>query len=175
QLYIWRTWIVAVYGMKEHVQLFLRLKPVHMSGDEAENDEDRLSSVYTIIEAAWQSTALKTFLRQLDAMYVAAWPKRVGDRGRGGKGPRRRKVKANGKGRVVDSVAPVGLWRNCYDDEWVKQQDPWVIRELCIVNDDYDFTIHAARGTVSAEEANGIQETILVAAGVNTGQLGGEE
>ena len=82
-----------------------------MSGDEAENNEAERAGIYTIIEAAWQSDGLKTFLRSLEATYVKNWKTTVGGRGRGGKAPRRRIAKRDGK--VVDSVAPIGLWHNC--------------------------------------------------------------
>ncbi|KAI1785648.1 hypothetical protein LXA43DRAFT_899290, partial [Ganoderma leucocontextum] len=150
--------------LQEHVQLFMRLKPVHMSGDEAENDEAARAGIYTIIEAAWQSDALKTFLRSLEATYVKNWKTTVGNRGRGGKAPRRRIAKRDGK--VVDSVAPIGLWRNCYDAAWLQCQEVWVVRDLYIVDAEYNFTVDTSKGLVSPDDAQKTLDGMLLTAGI---------
>ena len=43
--------------------------------------------------------------------------------------------------KTVNNSAPVGLWRNCYDAEWMRKQKEIFIDELCVIEEDYDFTI----------------------------------
>ena len=148
--------MVATYGLFEHVLIFTKLAPVHMSGDEAESEEARRKGIYVIIEAEWQSEDFKTFVRSLNQRYLEDWDKQVGRRKRG-RPPRQRYTSAS-KPLVVDSVAPVGLWRNCYDLTWLGKQPQWIIRELDIINQDYDFTINwPETTTVSENEATDLQ------------------
>ncbi|KAI1789370.1 hypothetical protein LXA43DRAFT_1062880 [Ganoderma leucocontextum] len=142
KLYVWRIWTVSIYGLSQHVQLFLRLKPVHMSSDEAEDEESDRAGNYTIIKATWQSHPLKTFLHSLDNQYI----------------------KGTSDARVLDSVAPIGLWRNCYNETWVQRQDAWVIRDLCIIDEDYDFSLNFSKGAVPGEVAVEMQRMLLQAA-----------
>lgn len=136
-----------------------------MSGDEAEDDEAERAGIYTIVEAEWQSDPLKTFLRALDTQYIKGWSTCVGDRGHGGKRPRRRIAKVS-DAKVVDSVAPIGLWRNCYNAAWVERQDAWFIRDLCIVDRDYDFSLDFSKGPTSGEVAKEMQKTFMQVAGM---------
>ncbi|KAI9058752.1 hypothetical protein FKP32DRAFT_1581023, partial [Trametes sanguinea] len=125
--------------LDEHIELLAKLEPRHMSGDEAKTDMDRLTGVYVIIEAAWQSEQMKTFLRQLDVLYAVEFMKPSGGHLRSGKPPRQRIVRPDS--RTVDSAAPVGLWRNCYDERWLSRQREHFIKGLQIIDEDYDFKL----------------------------------
>ncbi len=95
---------------------------------------------YRIIESRWQSLVFKIFLRALDAKYRAAWEKpKPGKRAVGGNPPRTRISRADG--RSEDGYAPPGLWRNCYDSDWLRSLEPYQRRALRIVNSDYDFDL----------------------------------
>lgn len=115
-----------------------------MSGDEAkvENDEDdrqKHPRVYFIVDAAWQSGGLKTFVRMLDQWNISDWRQKIGDKLPGGNAPRKRVELA--KPRVVDSLAPPGLWRNCYDERWLESLNPVPRARLNVVDSDYDFLL----------------------------------
>ncbi|KAI9057617.1 hypothetical protein FKP32DRAFT_1583395, partial [Trametes sanguinea] len=125
--------------LDRHGELLGKLEPRHMSGDEAKTPMDRLTGVYVIIEAAWQSVQLKTFLRQLDILYAVEYMKPSGGLLRSGKPPRQRIVRPDS--RTMDSAAPIGLWRNCYDARWLSRQRPHFIKGLEIIDEDYDFTL----------------------------------
>ncbi len=44
-------------------------------------------------------------------------------------------------GRTEDGVAPIGLWRNCYDSSWLKSLRPHVRKSLNAIKSDYRFTL----------------------------------
>ncbi|KAI1785296.1 hypothetical protein LXA43DRAFT_900055 [Ganoderma leucocontextum] len=160
QILLCRTYVVATYGLFEHVRLFTKLDPVHMSSDEAESAEARRKGLYAIIEAEWQSEDFKTFVRSLNQCYLDDWDKGVGKR-KCGHPPRQRYVSASNPS-IVDSVAPVGLWRNCYDLTWLRKQPEWIVRDLAIINEDYNFTIQWPKTvTVSEQEANELQREMV--------------
>ncbi|KAI0366437.1 hypothetical protein BV20DRAFT_952153, partial [Pilatotrama ljubarskyi] len=129
--------------LKEHKRLFSLLRPIHMSGDETDGAEKTHPPKFRIVEARWQSLALKLFLRTLDALYRECWAKPVGERATSGNPPRIRLEHKDA--RVEDSLAPVGLWRNCYDEEWLKSLRPHVRASLNIIQEDYKFTLPAPR------------------------------
>ena len=108
-----------------------------MSGDEvAENVAAGTSGQsYHIIEAAWQSREFKICVRDLDFWNI----KDFDDYGRGGSRPRCHV--AVQEPRVVDSPAPAGLWRNCYDPDWLRKLDAPRRRLLRIIDEDFDFTL----------------------------------
>ena len=122
-----------------------------MSGDEAvmeTSEEDRRvhPQVYHIVEAAWQSREFKTFARDLEVWNIDDWRLTGGGRLPGGSSPRKRI--ALEKPRVVNSRAPRGLWRNCYNSQWLKKLSNPQRQLLNIVDEDFDFTLpeytHAA-------------------------------
>lgn len=121
------------------------LQPRHMSGDECKTAQDMLLNIWVIVEAEWQSDPLKLLLRKLDVLYQVYRLKsgRIGGDGKEsfgrGRGPRTRVSRPDG--RIVNSEAPVGLWRNCYNPDWLKKLRPHNIKELHIVDEDYDFTL----------------------------------
>ena len=115
-----------------------------MSGDEAvvESSTDNRQAhprVFFIVEAAWQSEPFKRFVRTLDEWNIEDWRQKVGDILPGGNSPRRRVALATP--RVVNSPAPIGLWRNCYDPGWLKKLKGHVRERLQIIDEDYDFSL----------------------------------
>ncbi|KAI9059318.1 hypothetical protein FKP32DRAFT_1580073, partial [Trametes sanguinea] len=125
--------------LEQHALLLSKLQPRHMSGDEATSASDRLAGIFTIIEAAWQSEQLKFFLRRLDVLYAVEYLKPSKGRLRSGKPPRQRIAKPTS--RQADSPAPIGLWRNCYDEAWLARQRRHFIKGLEIIDEDYDFSL----------------------------------
>ena len=111
-------------------------EPDGNSSDE-ENKSRRLT--YFIVESAWQSQALIEFFRILDKWHIQDLREKVGDKATGGNPPRKR-VPVVG-GRVADTPAPQGLWRNCYNATWLANLKPHVRRRLQVIDEDYDFTL----------------------------------
>ena len=105
------------------------------------SDEDRRvhPQVYQIVEAAWQSREFKTFARDLEVWNIDDWRLDNGGRLPGGSSPRKRI--ALEKPRIVDSKAPVGLWRNCYNPRWLKRLKGPQKQGLHIIDEDFDFTL----------------------------------
>lgn len=110
-----------------------------MSADETAGEEKAHPPVYDIVEARWQSLELKTFLRALDRMYREDWASPIGERASSGSAPRVRRESLDP--RVEDGIAPIGLWRNCYDAEWLASLQPHEIEHLDILDKDYDFSL----------------------------------
>ena len=115
---------------------------------------------WEVIEAEWQSDQLVTFFCHIDLVYERDYYRPVGHRRPCGHGPRRRIRHERGLGKVGNSVAPVGLWRNCYNPEWLSRQDIWTIRALEIIDEDYDFTLNLTRGLVDEASAEKIRDRI---------------
>ncbi|RPD57906.1 hypothetical protein L226DRAFT_474627, partial [Lentinus tigrinus ALCF2SS1-7] len=149
--------------LEEHYLLFSSLSIVNMSGDEADGPEGRLKSVYVIIEAEWQSEDIKIFFRTLDKRYIEDWMQ--GLRNRGGRGPRLRVEKDDAE--VMDSEAPKRLWRNCYSDKWLASKPAWFVRDLEIIDEDYDFRIDFSKGTVPLQEAKEVHDVFMKNAGID--------
>ncbi|OJT15389.1 hypothetical protein TRAPUB_8056 [Trametes pubescens] len=125
-------------GLERHYLLFQHLLPQNMSGDETDGPPGlprKTPMLYRIVEALWQSAALKAFLRALDVMYREDWGKRAP----GGNPPRTRVLREDG--RVEEGHPPEGLWRNCYDQEWLQSLRPYRRRALRIIDADYDFDL----------------------------------
>ncbi|RDX40004.1 hypothetical protein OH76DRAFT_1366880, partial [Lentinus brumalis] len=129
--------------LDQHKILFARLRPIHMSGDETDGPVKTHPVTFRIVEARWQSLELKTFLRILDALYRAVWAKPVGTRATSGNQPRVRVERVDG--RTEDGVAPIGLWKNCYDDVWLASLRPHVRASLNIVQSNYKFNVPALK------------------------------
>ncbi|KAI0688934.1 hypothetical protein C8Q76DRAFT_598459, partial [Earliella scabrosa] len=130
--------------LARHKILFDMLAGRHMSGDEAvvkgvEDDRQQHPRSYHIVEAAWQSDEFKAFVRMLDEWHIEDWQLKVGDRLQGGNTPRVRIALA--KPRVINSPAPTGLWRNCYNPGWLRSLKEHVREQLQIIDEDYDFTL----------------------------------
>ncbi|KAI0753045.1 hypothetical protein C8Q80DRAFT_1097709, partial [Daedaleopsis nitida] len=123
----------------EHRKLFSILRPIHMSGDETDGPVKEHPPRFRIVEARWQSLELKTFLRALDALYREIWAKPAGTRVTSGNAPRVRLERPDA--RIEDGIAPIGLWKNCYDHAWLRSLRPHVRESLKIINTDYAFTL----------------------------------
>ncbi|TBU28227.1 hypothetical protein BD311DRAFT_663651, partial [Dichomitus squalens] len=128
-------------NLRQHKRLFSLLRPVHMSGDETDGDTKAHPPTFRIVESRWQSLALKTFLRSLDALYRQRWSegRTVGNRATPGNPPRIRVARPDG--RMEDTIAPIGLWRNCYDQKWLNFLRLHVRASLRIIDADYVFSL----------------------------------
>lgn len=112
-----------------------------MSGDETDGDVKVHPPAYRIVEPRWQSLQLKTFLRALDTMYRERWAEPPVGRATSGNAPRLR-IETNA--RTEEGVAPIGLWRNCYDARWLGSLKAHVLRSLQVQEEDYDFSLKDA-------------------------------
>ncbi|KAI0356401.1 hypothetical protein OH77DRAFT_1401301, partial [Trametes cingulata] len=145
QLYRSRRFILLdVPQLSQHAVLFDRMSAVNMSGDETDGPEVQHPPVYRIIIAEWQSLELRTFLWILDLWYLEHWAHPPNARRTGGNPPRTRV--ANQHCRTVRGVAAVGLWRNCYNQEWLNAVPAWQRDMLEIIDEDYDFGLAAYTG-----------------------------
>lgn len=139
QLFHARLRTVESVGLQQHAALFDRLNPQNMSGDEQDGQVFPLR--YRIIESRWQSSQLKTFLRELDAIHLK-------DRGLSesvhlsGQLPRVRVVAEDSP--VEDGYPAVGLWRNCYDSDWLQALQRSQRDTLGVIDEDYDFALPVA-------------------------------
>ncbi|KAI1783090.1 hypothetical protein LXA43DRAFT_904308, partial [Ganoderma leucocontextum] len=124
-------------GYTRHVRFFKLLEPVNMSGDETDGDAKTHPPKWRILLARWQSSELKNFLWEIDRMYREDWGHPPHKRATGGNPPRDRVHRPDC---YEEGIAPMGLWRNCYDETWLKAQAPHFVRELEIVDEDYNFT-----------------------------------
>lgn len=130
--------------LDHHLILFANLDPAHLSSDEpafGTNDKQAQFKLYYIIEAAWQSPAFKKFVCALDQWYLYHSRPKVGMKQRGGNLPHIREELPKGKACVIDSIAPCRLWRNCYDEDWVKNLKVSEREDLNMIDDDYDFML----------------------------------
>lgn len=124
------------FGLQRHAMLLNRLKPVHVSPDEPAVPSVGVECrTYHIKEALWQSRGYKTFMRGIDKIRIA---KRAKD-DTGGNAPCQRielRVPT-----TVNSKAPKGLWRNCYDEDWLRGLRLHEYNGLEIIDDDYEFSL----------------------------------
>ncbi|KAI9057515.1 hypothetical protein FKP32DRAFT_1583582 [Trametes sanguinea] len=134
--------VVLEFKLNQHKRLFSMLRPVHMSGDETDGPKKTYPPTFRIVEARWQSLAFKLFLRALDGLYREMWAKPVGDRATSGNPPWVRI-------QLEEGIAPIGLWRNCYDRDWLMSLRPHVRESLNIIDEDYNFALPKPRPTVS--------------------------
>ncbi|OJT09988.1 hypothetical protein TRAPUB_13528 [Trametes pubescens] len=128
--------------LRRHACLFERLSAVNMSGDETDGSQVHHPPVYRIVIAVWQSLELRTFLWILDLWYIERWENPPHGRRTGGNPPRTRVLRGDSK--RVRGVAPVGLWRNCYNAEWLATLSGWEVDLLEIVDEDYPFGLHVS-------------------------------
>ncbi|EGO23668.1 hypothetical protein SERLADRAFT_438980 [Serpula lacrymans var. lacrymans S7.9] len=117
--------------------LLVLLDATAMSGDETDNEVQGAPKTYLISRPHWQSPEMKDFMRKLDHIYRENWRNPHGRRATAGNAPRIR-IASN---RCEPGHAPRGLWRNCYDSNWLKDLRGWQRDKLDIVDKDYDFTI----------------------------------
>lgn len=131
--------MIVHMGYGRHSILLSMMAASNMSGDETDGPEVDHPPVYRIILASWQSIDLRNFLWAIDAKYIGHWEKPANKRRIGGNPPRVRNLRE--ECRTVRGVAPVGLWRNCYNEEWLSKLDDYEIENLEIKEQDYDFTL----------------------------------
>ena len=128
--------------MIQHRRLFTILRPCHMSGDETDGEMKQHFPKFRIIASRWQSLALRTFLWALDAIYRDMWAAPIGKRATAGNPPRYRIPDEREPSPEEDkSIAPIGLWRNCYDPDFLASLKPHVRASLHIIDSDYDFSL----------------------------------
>ncbi|KAH9889313.1 hypothetical protein C8Q73DRAFT_653898, partial [Cubamyces lactineus] len=139
QLFDTRLRVATSAGLDRHAVLFDRLSPDNMSDDETDRPRNHWPRTYRIIESRWQSLELKTFLRGLDALYRQGWERSRPRVRFAGAAPRIRIPQENGP--KVDGLAPPGLWRNCYNEEWLRGLDADRRNALSIVEEEYDFSL----------------------------------
>ncbi|KAA1478724.1 hypothetical protein DENSPDRAFT_753694, partial [Dentipellis sp. KUC8613] len=92
---------------------------------------------YRVIRARWMSQQLIDFLRHLDVVYRRHYRNPIGAHTKSGNGPRVRRSPL----RTETGHPPPGLWRNCYDSDWLASLDSWERRDLGIVDEDYEFDV----------------------------------
>ncbi|OSD03003.1 hypothetical protein PYCCODRAFT_1467311 [Trametes coccinea BRFM310] len=131
--------IIRMQEFTRHRILFDRLSASNMSGDETDGDKVMHAPVYRIIHAEWQSEALRAFLWAVDAEYIAHWESPPNSRRTKGNMPRKRVLRPNSQ--TVSGTAPMGLWRNCYNPQWLAKKKEWQVEALQIIDEDYDFSI----------------------------------
>ncbi|KAI9056716.1 hypothetical protein FKP32DRAFT_1585322, partial [Trametes sanguinea] len=140
QSYRDRRFVIIYLGYTRHRVLFERMSAASMSEDETDGEAVQHPPVYRIIVAPWQSAELKTFLWALDALYRDYWKKPPGTRRKSGNPPRTR-VLRDAPGTTSTSLAPAGLWENCYAPQWLAKLKPWEREALDIQEGRYDFTL----------------------------------
>ncbi|KAJ8457610.1 hypothetical protein ONZ51_g11431 [Trametes cubensis] len=151
ELFNARLRVVAQTGLERHTLLFDRLTADNMSDDETDQPAYHWPTTYRIVESKWQSQELKTFLRGLDALYRQGWARsrtrvRLSNSNLDGAKPRIRIPQEGGP--EADGVPPIGLWRNCYDEGWLRGLAAEQRNALDIVEEDYEFSLHCAAAVV---------------------------
>ena len=74
-------------------------------------------------------------MRDIDKLREA----RCGQTAKSGNKPRQRVELAQPK--TINSPAPKGLWRNCYDPQWLARLPQHEQSALNIIDEDYDFSL----------------------------------
>ncbi|KAI0055232.1 hypothetical protein BV25DRAFT_1815909, partial [Artomyces pyxidatus] len=110
-----------------------------MSGDETDPETPGPPKGFRSRPIDWRSDALVNFLHTLDDIYRANWRSPVGKRATGGNPPRLRFHTGNLD--PVQGIAPPGLERNFYNPAFIASLRSWQLRDLQIVDKDYDFSI----------------------------------
>ncbi|KAH9894055.1 hypothetical protein C8Q73DRAFT_790647 [Cubamyces lactineus] len=144
-LYVARESVLVSNDWTHHLDLFAKLDPEHMSGDETERDEQGRKvrpPAFIILDLPWASQEFRAFMRTLDDWY---YDKRYNEAGQtGGNAPRTRKPRENDAeppARPIKVKVPKGLHRNCYSKAYLRKLKPHELRALEIIDKDYDFTL----------------------------------
>ncbi len=142
-----RVTVCDRHGWTQFDPLLDCLEPVNMSADEADVDKNGVKLYppqYTIIENFWPSEKFTGLMRGFDKHHRADWaaPQRYGKKGKTGGNPPRLRHEGKGKKRkVAPGVAPIGLWRNCYNTAWLDTLDEEDLEKLQIIDEDFDLTL----------------------------------
>ncbi|KAL7281629.1 hypothetical protein ACG7TL_004946 [Trametes sanguinea] len=134
-----RHLVLLLCNMPQHLLLLNCMRPRHMSHDETNGPVEKYQAVYRIILAAWQSEELHQFLWMLDGLWREHWAKPDNQRRKAGNMPQKRVLHKDSK--TEPGEAPIGLWRNCYDPQWIDTLRPYQRDRLEMMPSDYDFTI----------------------------------
>ncbi|PIL24700.1 hypothetical protein GSI_12586 [Ganoderma sinense ZZ0214-1] len=136
-IHLARSIVVRRHGDLCHVQMWLLLEPGNMDGDEPEGGQKKkFPVVFNILRPKWASQELCNYWWSLDAEYRTHYGNPTHERATRGNPPRDRVLPENS---VEDGVVPFGLWRNCYDQEWLESLQPHLRQELEIIAEDFDF------------------------------------
>ncbi|KAJ2970977.1 hypothetical protein NUW54_g12609 [Trametes sanguinea] len=141
QSFVTRQAVLVDNGWDHHLRIFALLKAEDMSGDETDRDADNKKihpPSFTIQEPRWSSVTFTEFRRKLDKWRHLDW--QVPDENgayKGGNGPRTR----NSVGKIVNVRPPKGLYRNCYDENWLSTLKPHQYRSLRVIDEEYDFAL----------------------------------
>ena len=123
--------------LAHHANLLEAIGVQGMSSDES--DYGGREVVYGRILPEWRSQELQDFLWRLDDVQDEVSKRPVGNRRHGPQRGRRR-LRTNLKINKA-STAPPNLPRNCYRPSWLKVLRTYQLRQLNIVDDNYDFSI----------------------------------
>ncbi|EIW57906.1 uncharacterized protein TRAVEDRAFT_126313, partial [Trametes versicolor FP-101664 SS1] len=126
-------------NLNQHAALLKQLKPRNMSGDETDGPSKTHLPTWSIVISDWQSLPLRTMLWRIDEMGIEDWLHPKGTRATQGNPPRLRILRDGGK--TEDGNAPSGLHRNCYNPAWLDTLCPHQLRNLQMIDTDYDFSI----------------------------------
>ncbi|EIW65127.1 uncharacterized protein TRAVEDRAFT_108669 [Trametes versicolor FP-101664 SS1] len=144
QSYRDRRFVVLYLGEGRHKVLFERLSAANMSEDETDGDAVEHPPVYRIVIAEWQSEEFKLFLWALDALYRIHWKAPPASRCKSGNPPRTRVLREGAGCKTIPGTAAPGLWRNCYNPEWLRKLKAHDLAELDIQEGIYDFSLDTA-------------------------------
>ncbi|EIW80331.1 hypothetical protein CONPUDRAFT_73479 [Coniophora puteana RWD-64-598 SS2] len=124
--------------------LDVRVRRNVMSDDETDPETPSGSKTpknFRIIRLAWRSEEFTIFLRTLDDLYLDDWRNPIDRRATPGNPPRTR---LESDGFTLKNV-PKGLYRNCYDADYLAGLHEWERAMLNIIEEDYDFEIAIER------------------------------
>ncbi|KAI0683653.1 hypothetical protein BC835DRAFT_1295422, partial [Cytidiella melzeri] len=127
--------------LADHLFYLAKMEAVHMSADESGGEGAQHPPVYHYTPPAWQSEQLRLFFEELDQQYREHWLRPSGRRRSAGNPPRVRVRSA--KDADFEAVAPRGLPRCFYNQEWVVRLKPWQVSDLDIDDVDFDLAMHA--------------------------------
>lgn len=103
-----------------------------------ESDYNQRPPIFNRISPVWRSTELRDFLWRLDEIAAEDGTRPIGRRRRGPNQRMRQRPRTDHINK--ESVAPIGLPRNCYDEAWLKGLPRRHKNELEMTSD-HDFTV----------------------------------
>ena len=121
--------------LRRHRRLLKKLEPKHMSGDEPERDEKGirvLPKVFRKIDAEWQSKELAAFFERLENQYRIDQADTPGNSFH---------TRLPSGGKSVDTIAPIGLPKNCYNPIWLAKKSKLKRAALNISGVVWDFSV----------------------------------
>jgi hypothetical protein len=107
-----------------------------VSSDESATDDETSHKAFRRISPVWRSEALQGFMWALDTVIRANRIPKIGHRSIRGAEPRRRLF---GSSKNLDAIAPPGLPRNCYHEDWLRTLTPSQLRMLELKDVIYKF------------------------------------